>query len=243
MGALVYDTTTHRTLVFGARRVWSYDVRHDRWSQSMGPVDASLYGKQAVFDPVTASWIVRDPGTARMWTYRADTGTWRMIRQGDTVPLRGGSFADPRAMRCLAQFLAYDPSVDRVVLYLGYCFAGDPSVMSSSTWEFDPRAGTWSETPFDTPELMYGYLPDPRFTFSTYDEENGRMVIRSWRTLTAYDAVAGEWETGVSVRAGYGSVVYDPVNRRLVLYGEQGGSGDVWAAETEMQLLAPTERS
>ena len=255
--ALGYDAGTDRILVFGAGSVWAYDVPSETWSRSEAPTTATgLYGPQAVLDPITGRWIVRDHWSAEMWSYDAGADAWREIEQRGEIPLLPGPA--PWQMDCFAQFLSYDSSADRLVLYLGYCAVrggprGGTSQLAETTWEFDLRTRTWSQRSIETPELWYGYLPDPGRSHSAYDEANARTVVLDWYGLTAYDASAHRWKAvstyarQIALLHGFDSVVYDPVNARFVLYGGDQDDvwlDDVWAFDLETrtwtQLLAPS---
>jgi len=84
-------------------------------------------------------------------------------------------------------------------------------------WLFDIRTGTWSKSGAVTPALTAGYgMQAPRLE---YDEAARRTAVFANDRLALYDASADRWDT--LNEADYGgslplSMVYDPVNRRLV---------------------------
>jgi hypothetical protein len=61
-----------------------------------------------------------------------------------------------------------------------------------------------------------------------YDEAAERTVVAAHSGWGAYDATNDRWEIPASTRSGT-PAVYDPVNRRLILFG--GGIGDLEALD------------
>jgi hypothetical protein len=161
-----------------------------------------------------------------MRTYDVVTGLWTAIPQAN-----GPGDAE----------FAYDASIDRIVAYAES--GGIPE-----TWLFDIRTGTWSRSGAVTPAIVAGWgLPRT----ITYDEAAQRTVILSNTGVAAYDAAADRWESvfGGDVGSVPDSMVYDPVNRRLVGrgYPDQGGPshGDMVAFDLVARewtlLLEPGE--
>lgn len=166
-----------------------------------------------------------------MLRYDATADAWQPIAQ-DRYP-----FGDQFASHIL---LAYDASVDRLVGYQ----LGEVRL-------FDIRTGTWSAPGSPSPPFRYGGY----FSFGgeiAYDEAAQRTILFSAGIVIAYDAATDHWETlsgnaywDLSQCAGHAecrmnhSMVYDPVNERLVVYGGSvstadyaGPSDDVLANDT-----------
>lgn len=237
--ALVYDPGSDRILLIGPGSVWAYDAVSGSWSRSDAPTTVSGGPPQAVFDPISGRFIVR---AADMWSYAAGADSWREIEQRGEIP------GLHESSDCWARFLTYDASVDRLVLYLGYCAPGgawNPEGWTWGTWEFDPRARTWSKQSISTPVLGSAFLPRVGDSYA-YDEAHDRMVVHSSDGLIAYDATAHRWSTVSDSTSeprpldGSVGVVYDPVNARVVLYRDGVWAFDL-ATRTWTRLLAPSE--
>jgi hypothetical protein len=123
--------------------------------------------------------------------------------------------------------IAYDGSVDRLVAYgEGAAYGGSPYV----TWLLDIRTGTWSRSAADRPAVV-GWLTAPGLV---YDEAAERTVIFRRLPLSAYDARTDRWEILPEAQTvGPKQMVYDPVNRRLVGWGDKtwGPTGAVEALD------------
>jgi hypothetical protein len=227
--SLVYDVDSDVTIGYDLRRVWAYDLEADTWTEKgpFSPLAGGGYlGFFRFYDPISGRVVAvaDDRGSTvlgpEMWGYEVETGTWTPIPQAsrpDIVPHD--------------EDVAYDASVDRLVVYTG---AEDGSRrFEARTWLFDLRSGTWSERGAVTPEFVYaGWGNTPAMA---YDEAAERTVMLGQGHSAAYDATADRWQTlsswtssedwgtvacGVhpECRQGEG-MVYDPVNERLVVYG------------------------
>jgi len=218
---LVFDVDSELAIAFDrTARVWTYDPGGATWAQigGIGPgtVAASWEPLQAVYDPVTGFVVVRDQFRSTMWTYDVDSDTWTEVDQGPMLPpaVEGGT------SDTAVELLSYDASVDRLVLYV---------TRPLSTWEFDPRAGRWSEQETDTPANPgFGWIATGEEL--AYDEANGVSVLFSGGTLATYDASEHRWTVltggrGIEAPAAgeaprlYFAMTYDSVNERTVVAG------------------------
>ena len=251
----VYDVDSDRAIAFAVDRavgaqVWAYRPDGQEWARksnlTVGPVAV-----QAVYDPATGLVAVRTT-TSQMWTYDVDTDTWTEVDQGATLP--------PAAED--DQLLTYDASVDRLILYVN-----SEEEPTSSTWEFDIRAGLWEKQATNTPNLDFGWGWGPHVEGFIYDEANQVSVIYGRDPYVAtYDALEHSWTVvhgwipGFSepdpdepsfewfdFLAGEGALprdamTYDPVNERILVAGgpEEGVFAFNVATGEWITLLEPT---
>lgn len=206
---LVYDAGSDLTIGVDADgTTWAYDLDADRWLRNRAaPPDLGFL----VYDPVADRVLALDKAV-RLWAYDVDTDAW--------TP---GAQSNPPAQPKI-ELIAYDASVDRIVA------ARPRRGWPTSTWLFDPRAGTWSEAGPWYPSLLSeqgAYATDPGGEHA-YDEATGRTLVLGGGLAVAYDAAADRWHplgyTDSVVGVGptnriWPSVAYDPVNERLVVLG------------------------
>jgi hypothetical protein len=136
------------------------------------------------------------------------------------------------------------------------------------TWSFDPLAHAWTKKQAVLSGVNTGFIDSGREV--TFDAAGGRTVFFSDGILATYDAGADAWKvvrsgpnwppagtidgssTGPLARL-YHSLIYDPVNERVVMLGglartEKGWQdpGDVWAYEmgtnSWIQLVPPPSK-
>jgi hypothetical protein len=162
-----------------------------------------------VYEPRSGQIVVHgetsESAGPELWAYDVERDAWARLRQIDAPAL--GS--DPQH-----ELLAYDPGRARVVLHL-----------IDRSWEYDPANGRWSAERASSPPVNGGYFGNPG-SIAT-DEASERIVIYSEGQVLAYDGGAGRWERIDTLErdpdrpgARFGqSIVYDPLNRRLVVYG------------------------
>jgi hypothetical protein len=215
---LAYDIGSDRTIGVVSCRdcvldphgiVWAYNLQANSWSE-LGPAPTDVTG--LVYDPmsglVVASGDQGDPYTSPrgLWTYGVELGTWTPMLQAGELDL--------------GATVAYDASVDRIIAY------------ESTVRRFDIRTGTWSRSGAVMPGIYgSGFWGAPPAI--AYDEAAQRTVVFG-NGLAAYDATADRWEVLIDPADRDpsdwlpASMVYDPVNRRLVGLGrgvgvDQGG--------------------
>jgi hypothetical protein len=205
----VYDVDSDVTVAVDrdSGAVWTYDFDTETWARKgEGPIDARL----GVYDPVSGLVVVaRDADPPELWNYDVEADTWTPIRLADGP--RGGGWAGA---------LAYDASVDRIVVYTG-----------ELTWLLDLRTGTWSRSGAEIPSVVGWWTA----TTMAYDEAAKRTAVFQRIPLTAYDATADRWAIVPEADSGWphpgwpypSRMVFDPVNRRLIGMSEWRGTPDV----------------
>jgi hypothetical protein len=146
-----------------------------------------------------------------LWSFDVETDTWAPIRQA--VPGEDLGFSQ----------YVYDASVDRVIEY-----AGGEGV--AETRLLDLRTGAWSRSGAETPVFRMALWAVPAIV---YDEAAARTVVAGDFQWGAYDATADRWEILFDAEPGEllpKPAAYDPVNRRLIVFGGGFGiSGDLVA--------------
>jgi hypothetical protein len=210
--------------------VWAYNLQADTWNKTgVAPTDVTGLSYDPISGLVVALGDEDDPYTSPpvLWSYRVGPGTWAQMRQA-------GEFD-------LGVRVTYDASVDRVVAYS----------VDRAVGLFDIRTGTWSWSGAVAPGIygsgMWGAPPA-----IAYDEAAQRTVVFG-NGLAAYDATADRWEVLIDPTDHDpsdwlpSSMVYDPLNRRLVGLGrgvvvDQGGvvAFDLVAREWTI-LLEPSK--
>jgi hypothetical protein len=235
---LVYDIDSDATVLVSnepdpnvARvRVWTYDLLADTWTEEgAAPTDAVV---SLAYDPVSGLVVAAGVLDRRnsMWTYDLEAGSWTPIEQANAGPSDGAVFV-------WGSVLAYDASVDRLVVYTYNGYTGQ-----LETWLFDVRTGTWSRSSAQTPGVVWGLgLPN-----IVYAEAAKRTVITSWGAA-AYDASANRWDRLVSdsMEEGFmptASMVYDPVNERLVGPGPYHNATGVHVGRAPVLAFDPGTR-
>jgi hypothetical protein len=182
-----------------------------------------------------------------IWAYDVASDTWTQV--GTLEALGGFPWGSPGN-----DLLAYDASIDRVVATL---VMGDGGVRTRLV---DLRTGSVVHARAVAPwEGRCGYLAQPicydgpTGTAIAYDERSERTVVLIGGRLFAYDPFADRWDTlfgpgdpgtsgpqpswdpAIGALAVEGrSMVYDPVNRRLVVLasGLFGAVDTVLAVDT-----------
>ena len=191
--------------------VWAYDLQANTWNETgAAPADVT----DLFYDPISGLVVALgdegDPYTSprELWTYGVETGTWTSMHQAGELDLGAK--------------VTYDASVDRIIA----------DWTTDAMRLFDIRTGTWSRSRAVMPGIfgsgMWGARPA-----IAYDEAAQRTVVFG-DGLAAYDATADRWEVLIDPADRDpsdwlpSSMVYDPVNRRLVGLGrgvvvDQGG--------------------
>ena len=206
-------------------------------------------------DPVTGLVVVREIHRSQMWTYDVDTDTWTEIDQGATLPRTPAEESFPWGWPYF-DFLTYDASVDRLILYVASEEPKEPAEEPEGfmgTWEFDIRAGRWEKQQTNTPQVSYGWITNG--SEFVYDEANQVSVLLSDEILATYDASEHSWTVlqhssdPVFERFRWwgGTPTYDPVNERILVQQRDGvfafdiGTGE-WITLLEPLELEPTPR-
>jgi hypothetical protein len=213
---LAYDAEADRTIGVADCRdcigdphgvVWAYDREADTWSETgAGPTGVTWLSYDPDADLVLALGDAGGPydGRKELWSYSVETGAWTPI-----LPV-----ASDRGL------FAYDTSVHRIIAYGP---AADPESVDRATRLLDIRTGRWSLSGAVTPGVWgsgsWGAPPA-----IAYDEA-AELTAVFGTSLAAYDATTDRWAVliGEADRDPSdwlpSSMVYDPVNRRLVGLG------------------------
>jgi hypothetical protein len=220
--ALVYDPGADLTIgvdvdddpAVAIAHAWTYDLDANTWTMK-GP--APDHVARLWYDAASArvvAWAPRsddEPGT--IWTYDVASDTWAAV--GALEVLGGFGWNTP------GDLLAYDASVDRVVATV---WAGIPTRL------FDLDTGRVVDALAVGPWAGHcGFFVWLRCydqsagTAIAYDEQAEQVVVLIGGRVFAYDAVADRWDTlsgdpGTGATREAGSMVYDPVNGRLVVF-------------------------
>jgi hypothetical protein len=233
---LVYDIDSAATIGIGRdAEVWAYDLAANTWTRKGPAPRAGTF--RVLYDPVSGLIVAQAIGIERaeMWTYHVETDAWSRLPQRGAPDL--GSTADH-------ELIAYDTSTDRVVAYLTTGCVG--CMGRQNTWLFDPRTGSWSTASAVTPNVNTGYFASGGEI--AYDEATARTVVFSDGLVIAYEASADRWETvsGTARCCGEGEtnrlghwMAFDPVNRRLVVYGGQVRTVAGWVEADDVLAFDP----
>ena len=266
---LVYDADYDVVVGFDARRVWTYSVDTNVWSQlpTSTPAPYLTPSSHLVYDSASARTLVLDPSAQEMWAYSLEEDAWAEIEQGELTPGRGAASAFEKYV----SLVVFDEVADQVVL-------APADQGGRETWTFDPRAHVWTKQASGLPEMGFGWVETNGPV--AFDKVHGSTVAFSLGTMATYKQADGAWR---SVKPGSGwasgittdpsdpvysgdfdgplcrldhTLVYDPVNQRIVMLGGVARVGqteanmwqdleDVWAYDlsdnTWLQLVPPRE--
>ncbi|MBN1629028.1 MAG: hypothetical protein JW990_04635 [Thermoleophilia bacterium] len=213
---------------------WSYDPVANAWERlaTSGDLPDSRVYCSVAYDPIAARVILfggfrQDESTLDdTWAYDPAANSWTQLDPAGDLP-------QARAGHCMA----CDPVGRKMVVFGGYGLEKN----SNDAWAYDPAANTWTELhpEGDTPIPRYGhtmvYEPVGRrmILFGGFDDGQGLPLNDTW----AYDPAANSWTqldpAGDLPEARVAhSMVYDPVGRRMVLFGGMGPGDcldDTWA--------------
>jgi hypothetical protein len=215
---LVYDASARLVIAISSSdaTVWTHSSKAGTWNRQPatkprpGPLCRNT---SPVFDPQAGLVLVRDCSSV-VWAYDVQANAWAVVDRGEEGPGDEGQ-----------GLLAFDQVVDRLVLLSPGPDAG--------TWQLDPRTGEWvrgAAEPQPVGDGLFVPVNPPVF-----DEVTGRTVyLTPGGAVAAYDAALDRWdvvwEPGQSPGPGPtpdASMVYDPVNQRVLLVAGR----DVWAFE------------
>jgi hypothetical protein len=221
--ALVYDPDGKRVLLVGGQPdgptpigdLWAWDGQ--AWTllqPSGGPLPARKnFG--AVYDLARKRLVVFGGiygGLVVTPTYLGDT--WELDGSAWVERKPGGAFPAPRS----GHGLAYDAKRGRTVLFGG----GDSATSFDDTWEWDGTS--WQQ-------LSPGTRPSPRFNVRmVYDPDRQRVVLFGGMSLAGQNlGDLWEWDgqtwserwpsSKEPIGRGFHALAYDPVRKRVVLYG------------------------
>jgi hypothetical protein len=242
---LAYDPVSDLTILTGvsesgpepyALRVWAYDVESDTWESRASPPAGSWVPFRLAADPDTGTIVAWRVSPPRMWSYTVAMDSWAPIDQNGASPDRLG-----------VMLIAYDPSIK------GFVAVSGPG-WTRHTWMFKRRLGTWHEIDTLTPLLNFAFGDLTTGLEMTFDAASGRVAMFSDGVLVEFDHQAGRWIevygeatwSGLSGDTGEGplnrvghTIVYDPSNARIVLYGGQARLPEGWATQDDMWAFHP----
>jgi hypothetical protein len=188
---LIYDVDSDLTIAAEmGKTVWAYDLEANAWTRKgLAPAVTGTFPTTGwAYDPVSGLVIVVVDDA--LWSYAVEIDRWTPIAQ---APWSGWAV------------LAYDASVDRIVAY-----------SLNETWLFDIRAGSWTRSAAESPEVYttWGAAPFPPGIF--YDAAAQKtLVADQFNRAAAYDATLDRWES-VDLGGNLPYEAYDAINRRLV---------------------------
>jgi hypothetical protein len=263
----IYDPLWNRMIVFGGGRDSIRDVGNEVWALSFNekPKWTRLNPSGDAPSPRNSHAAVHDPTRDMMyviggydgantlndvWALKLDTAPrWRQIHTTGDLPLGRSSLG-----------VVLDPGRDRILVFGGYSLEKGPL---NDLWELS-LAGEhrWREL------FPAGVGPSPRTDFGmSYDPVGNRIVLFGGIVLTvkgdtltkgvrndawALSLADLTWSqlepTGMppSPRKDL-SMIYDPVGKRMILFGgydENGGRlGDLWELSTEWRQLLPRSKA
>jgi hypothetical protein len=253
------DTTLPQKLL-----PWAYSVDRDRWALlptiEFPPGFESASLTHGVLDPTSGQvlFLMEAAGSRTLWSYSPGWGTLKQL--GGQVP--AGRSGDPG--------LILDARARRLILILWGSFPGIPG----ETWTFDLLGQKWADQHAEPPDLPFE--ESTRFFEETrrevaFDPVSQRTFVLLNGQLATYQSGTDHWDAvypgngwpskirlaeaegsglaGPLTRTGH-SLVYDPVNQRILVYGGtwqttkgEKMTGDVWAYDvptnTWTELVGP----
>jgi hypothetical protein len=233
---VVYDADSDLIVAIQGT-VNAYDVDTDTWT-NYSEVPSTLIGGSVrgsgVYDPVSGLIVVRSFVTSEMWAYDVETDTWTSLPQGAITPPATSVFDRGTDPFLENQVHVYDADTDRIVLYLADNSTGRgiwEGAGTEMTWTYNLRSGEWAIEDTVTPELNFGWFMG--LGKAAYDETLRTPVAFSDGVVARYDAGLHNWtiawentgtanafgaQTGPLNRMNH-TVVYDPTNHRVIVFG------------------------
>ncbi len=249
----VYDDHNDRCILFGGydgrcfNDTWEYDPYSREWTRIETTNAPSPRGWFDMVYDSNEDLMVLFGGMDQQGTYLGDT--WEFNVQTDEWSQASTSGPSGRSLHAMA----YDPSDSRTVLYGG---ENSSDYIKSDTWEYDSILNTW---------YSGGTGPSARKqTAMVYSAQFERIVLFGGSGLSndsladtwEYEAGANNWTetsptTSPKNRTDH-RMVYDPIERRVVMYGGMDISyytndtwtyynygGGVWADASERFVPEP----
>jgi len=240
---LAYDAESDRIVLFGGNErlvsgsfrsngeTWAYNVNDNTWA-NMAPTAAPsprdalamAYDEQSDrvilfggIGPVGATDVVSN----ETWAYNWNANTWTNMQPAVSPPARLGAR------------IAYDASIDRVILFGGHSLY----TQYADTWSYDFESNAWTE-------LAPPSGPSPRaFHTMTYDTESALTVLFGGQFSAAtfvqfndtwtYDGGANSWvemspSSSPPKRSAH-AAAYDASSDRVLVFGGDPEGDDTWA--------------
>ncbi len=197
---------------------WSYDPQSNSW-QNMLPINSPLGRRftSLVYDSKVDKIFlfggeVRDDNYVpnnELWSYDFQKNMWTEQYPKNSPP--------PTSF----PHIVYDPSVDRVIMW-----GGSPLRESKEVWWYDYSIDTWTKTNYDDgPNPDY----DGAMAYSPFGNQIFLYVGDQFWSFNSNQQRWAQLPTAGGPGRQYGSsIVFDEVNRRLVLFGGAGGNEDTW---------------
>ena len=214
---LVYDADSDLTIALGSA-IRVYDAKINSWSRNTtgGPE----FPLGAVYDPVSGLVVTTkyvDDNVMALWAYDVDADTWTLV---GALP-QGGDL------------LGYTPELDRLII----------ATFDNRTVLVDPRSGeatiVATETPavqFGWPKASYGPTTDTAFVAHGVKAAGGLIVDVFPGYICGFNPATSTWDScfespGDRAYPGFGAIVGDPINDRLVIIN--GIYGNFWVNATD----------
>lgn len=237
---LVYNADSD--LVVSSWAGMAYDVERDQWASLAPPQHRRL--EDAVYDTGSERLFMRDGRTGALWSFNVDSDTWRRVPGGD-----GPGDRDPTGSTALEEcspptgcehhfgsYMVADPTRHQLIL------VQTDAMARGRTWRFSLTTHRWSRLEATPPALHNGYVESGREI--VFDEAADEVLLLGYAKMAAFDPDTGTWRdialdermasrpssglqmaTGPLARFGH-TLVYDPVNKRVLLLGGQYHPGD-----------------
>lgn len=236
---MAYSSRRDRVFALAEGAVASYSVEKDRWTPfgRVNRVVARSVANSLFYDADSRSLILLRGDDASVWAYKPTTKRWNRIHPSMPA-LKPRHWLDyPLA--------TFDPGRrELIATHLG----------RRATWTFDVAARRWTRHPGRPLDLPVGWAPSGGEV--VYDAGADRALAFSDATLAAYNPSTHRWRyvrvpfgpmlqrpPGVDVlpigslaRMGH-TMVYDPVNKRVVLMGGAHRTDDpdrIWRPATDV---------
>ena len=224
-GEMVYDVDSDRTIAFGSDSVSVYNANTDEWQRRATPSGLDLDRQLgAVYDPVSGRILVITSDGVLM-AYDVDTDGWTRV----------GIITEPREVThdgytqtLYPPFLVgYAAEADRLA-FLGY----DSEPFQDDGALVNPRTGNTAPIEYPPAGVLGGF---GSFLYAT----GGDTAYTYRNGVCRLDPVSFDWDCIPNSETGNpDSVVYDPINDRLVLINNSccnwpGNKvvDDVWAID------------
>jgi len=234
---MVYDARSDRVVLFGGTtpagytdETWTYDFSNNSWTLRGATGPAARGGHALAYDSRAGVVVLFGGSTASglsrtTWTYDVGTNTWT----NQNPALRPGARS--------GHALAYDPRVDRMILFGGR----NVTDLKGETYAYDLATNAWaSRSPSNAPSSRMGHA-------MAYDAQADRVVL--FGGLTAGGPDGGTWTysfdsnvwtdmaPATAPRARWNhSMAYDARAGRVLLFGglmDTGPTNETWTYDFE----------
>ncbi|MBI5527235.1 MAG: hypothetical protein HY897_12945 [Deltaproteobacteria bacterium] len=242
--AMAYDGERRKVVLFGGHHfqtdfladMWDWEGASRTWTKRFPSVTwpSARGGHAMAFDAFRNKVLLFGGLNDSSSHYLSDMWEWDGASESWTERIPPGVKPPTR----WAHSLAFDAARGKAVLFGGYRGEDASGDVLADTWEWDGRAGTWSE------RTSAGAKPSRReFHAMAYDAARGKTVLFGGNTGAGrfqdtweWDGVLGNWTervvSGVKPTARAVHVMtYDPASRRVLLFGGIDGTGqkrDTW---------------